>query len=153
MPHNVEEHFLAAYHRLAARAPLNDRLKAKVAQGKPLIINQFTVALEAGHSRTMLSKRAPGYERICALLYPHEQPRPDVRIAGSQIGQKTTETKAEKIARLDAENVALAYDRDRFATCAAEAYAAIRQLRNDIRRLERELERRTNSNLCEDIAT
>lgn len=141
MPRNVEEDFLEPYHRLTVRAPLNEELKRTVAAGKPLRINQSTVALEAGHSRTLLSQRAPGYERICALLFPDEILGKE-KNRGRGASKPKPETSEHKIARLSSDNELLTKERDQFATLLAEAYLAITLLQRDVSDLKAELIRR-----------
>ncbi|NEI29663.1 hypothetical protein [Rhizobium ruizarguesonis] len=150
MPHNVEDDFLAAYHRLAAGAPIHGKLRQRLIDGKTLDINQSTVALEAGHSRTLLSQRAPGYERICALLFPAEAFEAGSKLANQTPSQNEPQTAVGKIARLTADNLALTAERDMFATRAAEAYLAISLLRRDLSSLQSELVRRTKIDQLDD---
>jgi hypothetical protein len=142
LPHNVEKDFLEAYYRLSAGAPLNDKLKVRVAKGK-LRVNENTVAMEAGHSRTLLSQRAPGYERICALLFPSEY-LGATRIADPDhaTNRPDGETQAEKIQRLSLDKAQLTTERDLFATQYAEACLAIELLHRKISVLSGEVDRR-----------
>jgi hypothetical protein len=143
MPHNVEDDFLEAYYRLSAGAPQNDILRAQVAEGKPLRINQSTVAREAGRSRTMLAQRALGYERICALLFPEEYVGGERNVVrGRKALQPEKETQTEKIARLAVDNEVLTRERDQFATQYAEACLSITLLQRKISDLEGEVRRR-----------
>ncbi|MGO7446531.1 hypothetical protein ACC668_17800 [Rhizobium ruizarguesonis] len=143
MPLNVEEDFLQAYFRLSAGTPTNDELRARVAAGKPLRINQSTVAMEADHSRTMLAQRARGYERICALLFPEEYAGTE-RIAcrDKEAPQPARETQEEKIARLSLDNELLTGERDNYATRYAEACLSIVLLERKISALAGEVSRR-----------
>ncbi|WP_155773367.1 hypothetical protein [Rhizobium leguminosarum] len=72
-------------------------------------INSSTVALEAGRSRTMLAQRAPGYERICALLFPEEYVGNERIVARDSEALKalkrTGETQKEKIAHSGARSI------------------------------------------------
>ncbi|WP_114835618.1 hypothetical protein U0027_04465 [Agrobacterium tumefaciens] len=140
MPHNVEEDFLQAYYRLSAGAPTHPDLSAVVASGKKVRVNQSTVALEAGHSRTLISQRTKGYERICALLYPDEADRKQTPTATA--GEAPSETKGEKLMRLREELRLTEAERDQFATRLAEAHAALELLNREIQSLRAEASRR-----------
>ncbi|MGO7530831.1 hypothetical protein [Rhizobium leguminosarum] len=143
MPHNVEDDFLQAYYRLSAGAPLNDELRTRAAEGKFLRINQSTVALEAGHSRTMIAQRAPGYERICALLFPEEYVEGErIAVREKDALKRDNETQKEKIARLSLDNLTLTRERDNFATQYAEACLSIALLQRKISVLAGEVSRR-----------
>lgn len=140
MPHNVEEDFLQAYYRLSSGAPTHPDLSAVIASGKKVRVNQSTVALEAGHSRTLISQRAKGYERICALLYPDEADLKQMPRATA--GEAPTETKDEKLMRLREELRLTEAERDQLATRLAEAYAALGLLKREIQGLRSEASRR-----------
>ncbi len=138
MPHNVEDEFLEAFQRIVAQSPRNEKLRARILAGEILKANQSTVSLEAGHSRTLLSQRAKGYERICALLYPEAQKTVDRRSGDS------VEKVADRVSRLTEEVRQLERERDQYATCLAEAYLAIElkdrlisQIRAEVARKER----------------
>ncbi|WEA26930.1 hypothetical protein [Rhizobium binxianense] len=142
MPRNVEDDFLQAYLRITSQSPSHPKLKARTAAGDVLVPNQSNVAMEAGHSRTLISQRAKGYERICALLYPEESNantivRPEVR--------DRPETPTGKIERLNAENKALERERDQFATRLAEAYLAIQLKDRQLASLQAEISRRSRN--------
>lgn len=144
MRNNVEQDFFEAYQRLSAGAPVHPKLRARLAAGRKVSVNQSTVALEAGHSRTLLSQRARGYERICGLLFPEERSDAD-RIFGdahSSERTKKAESAQEKLARLNAIIAGLASERDLFATRAAEAYQSIALLKSEIKLLRAEIDRR-----------
>ena len=138
MPRNVEDDFLAAFQRISAGAPTHPKLRARIAAGDVVKANQSTVSLEAGHSRTLLSQRAPGYERICKLLNPERDA--DGRVSRTSAPSES-ETSAERLSRLTAEVKTLTMQRDRFATSLSEAYLALNIKDQQISSLCAELDR------------
>lgn len=142
MPRNVEDDFLAAFQRISKGAPTHPKLRARLAAGKKVEPNQSTVSLEAGHSRTLISLRVPGYERICNLLNLQTD-------AAQQICENNKhrpETASERLARLSSELRHLTEQRDRFATLLSEAYLALDMKDKEIARLMSEKLRRQSSN-------
>ena len=63
----IEQDFMDAITRLRAGKPRHKMLKESAARGK-LKINPSTVALDAGHSRTLIGKKVCRYPRIRALI-------------------------------------------------------------------------------------
>ena len=59
----IEQDFMDAIGRLREGKPRNKLLKARVAKGI-LKVNTSTVALEAGHSRTLIGKKICRYPRV-----------------------------------------------------------------------------------------
>ncbi|MES2298674.1 MAG: hypothetical protein V4582_16640 [Pseudomonadota bacterium] len=93
---SIEQDFMAAYDRLCDGEPKNKQLKARKAKGA-LKINVSNVALEAGHSRTLI-----------ALETGCRYPRVRELIKHAKTGRNGLPTTLnEIIARLRAENVEL----------------------------------------------
>ncbi len=135
MPFNREQEMIDAYRRLQSGAPTNPELKARLAAGR-LAINAKTVCMEAGVSRTMVATRAPGYERICSLLYPQETVAPDV---GSLPKKRSLKTSKEVISDLRVEKRQLEQQRAAFATLLAETSIALELSKKRIQSLEAEV--------------
>lgn len=147
MPRNVEDDFIAAFHRISAGAPTHPKLCARLAAGKNVAANQSTVALEAGHSRTLISQRAPGYERICELLSSAGEAAQPI---SQNSRQSRSETSTERLARLTAEVRLLTMQRDRFATSLSEAYLALSIKDRDIASLSEQVNRRDSNRIDSD---
>lgn len=139
---NREEELIAAYRRLQSGAPTHPELKARLTAGR-LAINAKTVSMEARVSRTMVATRAPGYERICALLYPGEKVGPEVK---STTKQRSLKTSKDIILDLRAEKKRLEHQRATFATLLAETSIALELSGTKIKSLESELFRVKSSN-------
>lgn len=130
----IEQDFLDAIDRLREGEPKNKKLKARAAKGT-LKVNVANVALEAGHSRTLI-----------ALETGCRYPRVRELVKQAKTGQSRLPTTLnEVIARLRAENAALKVQlkmhkaavlahfnaRDKAEKEAARERAAASRLRND----------------------
>ena len=92
----IEQDFLAAIERLRDGEPKNKKLKARKANGT-LKINVASVALEAGHSRTLIAlETGCRYPRVRELIKQAKSGRTALPTTVSEV-----------IARLRAENVNL----------------------------------------------
>jgi len=146
MPHDdtIEADFFAAHRRLSICAPLNFELKAKAIAGK-LAINLSTLALEAGHSRTLISMRSSKYPRVRRLIFPDEQIGRQLSEQDSVSGRGKRSSQKQKITELRQEKKALQNERDKFATRLAESESAIALLRRENLNLRSTIERLTTS--------
>lgn len=71
----IEKDFLDAIERIKAGKPKDDSLKAKAKQGK-LKLSASSVAIEAGHSRTLIGHGGCRYPEVRGLLLEKKK-RPD----------------------------------------------------------------------------
>jgi hypothetical protein len=140
----IEADFFAAHRRLSIGAPLDFELKAKAIAGK-LSINLSTLALEAGHSRTLISMRNSRYPRVRGLIFPEEQIGRQLSEQDSVSARGKRSSQTEKITDLRQEKKALQNERDKFATRLAESESAIALLRRENLNLRSTIERLTIS--------
>lgn len=129
----IEQDFLSALDRLRSGKPTNAKL-AKMATLDTLRITVSTVALEAGHSRTLIGHKNCKYpgtrDRILALREDRDEPR----------------TAADIITRKREEVAAL---RRKLAISHSEMAALVRrldQLQAETKRKARRVARRASSN-------
>lgn len=136
----IEADFFSAYKRLCTHSPHNLALKARAIAGK-LEINLSTLALEAGHSRTLISMSSSKYPRVRALIFPDEHVAPGHTQKVATGGAAKRPTHVEVLRAIREEKALLKLERDRFATRLAETEIAIALLQRENSNLKLKLHR------------
>ncbi|SIN94451.1 hypothetical protein SAMN05444168_1556 [Paraburkholderia phenazinium] len=131
---DVASDFLQALERLQRGVPGNEELQSRHAAGR-LRVNVASVALEAGHSRTLI-----GHDKC-----PYPNVRKQVLLAVRGDPEKKSETLKNKIVRLRNENSELQDKLDLVVTANAELLLRVRNAEKGLFGDGRPLKRATKS--------
>lgn len=131
----IEQHFLAAIDRLLDGEPKNKQLKARKAKGM-LKVNVANVALEAGHSRTLIALEAGcRYPRVRELIKQAKTGHSGLPRTLNEVIERLRADNAELRAQLNTHKAAVLAHftaRDKAEKEAARERAAASRLRREI---------------------
>lgn len=132
---DIERDFLEAIDRLRNEEPKNKKLKARKTKGS-LKINFFNVALEAGHSRTLIAlEKGCRYPRVREMILQSKAGHNGLPTTLNEVNAQLRAANAELNAQLKAHKaVVLAHfnAREKAEKEAANERAAASRLRKEI---------------------
>ncbi|MGX9787094.1 hypothetical protein [Janthinobacterium agaricidamnosum] len=131
----IEQDFLEAFDRLCDGEPKNKKLKARKVKGT-LKVNASNVALEAGHSRTLIAlETGCRYPRIRELIKQHTAGLDGVPTTLNEVIKRLRADNAELRSQLNTHKAAVLAHftaRDKAEKEAAREHAAASRLRKEL---------------------